>query len=411
MGVGTALMEGYTPEFDATLVTRILDAGGHIIGKTSVENLCKSGSSFTCASGPVKNPYDETRTTGGSSGGSAALVSMGLVDLAVGGDQGGSIRIPAGWCGIVGMKPTHGLVPYTGAMSIDTTLDHLGPMTRTVEDNALLLEVIAGYDGGRDPRQPVGLKVPHYSKQINVNISGKKIGVLKEGFDVCTEPDVVEIVRREVDRLKEAGAEVEEVSLPIHLDGPAIWNAICLQGTYNCMVKGNGTGYFWKGLYPMSMLQAACRGVAARPYDMSIVMKATSLTSEYLNRNYQNIFYAKGQNLNMLLTSEYDRVLEKYDVIVMPTLPYKASKLPKVDATYTELLKVSHSMNLNTSPFDCTGHPALSINAGFSDGLPVGMMIVGRHFDETTVYQVARAYEEIRDKSGLITEGNLNDVV
>ncbi|XP_046329794.1 amidase-like isoform X1 [Haliotis rufescens] len=398
MGVGAALMEGYTPEFDATLVTRILDAGGRIIGKTSVENQCVSGSSFTCASGPVRNPYDETRTTGGSSGGSAALVSKGLVDLAIGGDQGGSIRIPASWCGIVGLKPTYGLVPYTGAMSLETTLDHLGPMTRTVEDNALLLEVIAGYDGGRDPRQPVGLKVPPYSDQVNASISGKKIGVLKEGFDVCTEPDVVEIVRRETDRLKEAGAEVEEVSLPIHRDGPAIWNAICLQGAYNCMVKGNGTGFFWKGFYPISMQEAAYRGFAARPHDMSVVMKTVSLISEYINRNYQNKFYAKGQNLNMMLTSEYDRVLEKYDVIVMPTLPYKASKLPGKDATPAELLKVSLSMIPNTSPFDCTGHPALSINAGFSDGLPVGMMIVGRHFDETTIYQVARAYEKIRDK-------------
>ncbi|XP_046329795.1 amidase-like isoform X2 [Haliotis rufescens] len=325
-------------------------------------------------------------------------VSKGLVDLAIGGDQGGSIRIPASWCGIVGLKPTYGLVPYTGAMSLETTLDHLGPMTRTVEDNALLLEVIAGYDGGRDPRQPVGLKVPPYSDQVNASISGKKIGVLKEGFDVCTEPDVVEIVRRETDRLKEAGAEVEEVSLPIHRDGPAIWNAICLQGAYNCMVKGNGTGFFWKGFYPISMQEAAYRGFAARPHDMSVVMKTVSLISEYINRNYQNKFYAKGQNLNMMLTSEYDRVLEKYDVIVMPTLPYKASKLPGKDATPAELLKVSLSMIPNTSPFDCTGHPALSINAGFSDGLPVGMMIVGRHFDETTIYQVARAYEKIRDK-------------
>ncbi|XP_046339775.1 amidase-like [Haliotis rufescens] len=394
---GSRILEGYTPEYDATVVTRILDAGGHILGKTNCEHLSLSGGSFTCDNGPVRNPHDETRNTGGSSSGSGALVAAGQLDMALGGDQGGSIRIPASWCGIVGLKPTHGLVPYTGAMPIEITMDHLGPMTKTVFDCALMLEVLAGYDDGRDPRQLPHITVPEYTKELESGISGKKIGVLKEGFDVCTEPDVVEIVRREVDRLKKAGAEVEEVSLPTHLDGPAIWNAVILQGAYNCMVKGNGNGLFWKGFYGVSLQEAVSRGLYTRPQDMSGILKSFCLMAEYMDRKYENKFYAQGQNLTMMLTRAYDSVLAKYDVLVMPTLPYKASKIPSSDSTLKEQLEVGLTMITNTCPFDSTGHPALSINAGFSEGLPIGMMIVGRHYDETTILKVARAYEKIRD--------------
>ncbi len=153
---GSSVLEGYVPEIDATVVTRILDAGGTILGKAVCEHLCVSGGSHTSDTGPVRNPYDPTRMTGGSSSGSAALVATGAVDLAIGGDQGGSIRMPSCWCGICGLKPTYGLVPYTGIFPIELTIDHTGPMARTVADVALLLEVIAGPDG-LDPRQHAGL--------------------------------------------------------------------------------------------------------------------------------------------------------------------------------------------------------------------------------------------------------------
>ncbi|XP_067683965.1 amidase-like [Haliotis asinina] len=394
---GSKILEGYTPEFDATAVTRILDAGATIAGKANCEHLCGSASSFTCDAGPVRNPLDETRSTGGSSSGCGALVASGEVDMALGGDQGGSIRMPSSWCGIVGLKPTFGLVPYTGAMPMETTLDHLGPMTKTVADCALLLEVIAGYDDGRDPRQRPNTVVPEYSKLIDAGISGKKIGVLKEGFDVCAEPDVVEIVRREVDRLKEAGAEVEEVSLPIHLDGTIIRTPAMMYGEYKFMIQGNGTGMFWKGFYPLSLREATCRGLQTRPQDLSGDVKMMCLTAEYLDRHYQNKFYAMGQNMTMVLTKAYDQVLEQYDVLVMPTMSCKASKLPLAKARLSDILKAAQRVEKNVAPFNSTGHPALSINAGFSEGLPVGMQIVGRHFDETTVLQVARSYEKIRD--------------
>ena len=177
---GASTLEGYMPDIDATIVTRILDAGGTIVGKAHCEYFCFSGGSHTNASGPVHNPRKMGYSAGGSSSGSAALLGAGEVDMAIGGDQGGSIRIPAAYCGVYGMKPTHGLVPYTGIMPIEITLDHTGPMTRNVADNALLLEVLAGEDG-LDPRQ-YAPKVAPYTKSLDGGVKDLKIGVVKEGF-------------------------------------------------------------------------------------------------------------------------------------------------------------------------------------------------------------------------------------
>src|SRR5881398_2684771 len=217
---GASTLEGYVPDVDATIVTRILDAGGAIMGKVHCEYFCFSGGSHTSAAGPVQNPRKPGYSAGGSSSGSAAVVAAGEVEMAIGGDQGGSIRIPASYCGIYGMKPTHGLVPYTGVMPIELTLDHTGPMTATVADNALLLEVLAGPDG-LDPRQ-VDVKVDEYTKALTGNASRLRIGVVKEGFGHAMSEQVVDaLVRRGAERFKELGAVVEEVSIPMHLLGPA----------------------------------------------------------------------------------------------------------------------------------------------------------------------------------------------
>src|SRR6266487_4417962 len=206
---GTVLLEGYTPDEDATVVERVLDAGATILGKSVCESLCFSGGSHTADSGPVRNPYDPTRSAGGSSSGSAALVAAGEVDLAIGGDQGGSIRMPSCWCGIYGMKPTHGLVPYTGVMPIEATIDHTGPMTATVADNALLLEVVAGPDG-LDPRQ-YSVRVDKYTTGLGRGVAGLRIGVVTEGFGwPSSEPDVDAKVREGAERLRALGATVEE---------------------------------------------------------------------------------------------------------------------------------------------------------------------------------------------------------
>src|SRR5437879_10145882 len=226
---GASTLEGYVPDVDATIVTRILDAGGTIAGKVHCEYFCFSGGSHTSAAGPVRIPRKMGYSAGGSSSGSAAVVAAGEVPMAIGGDQGGSIRIPAAYCGIYGMKPTHGLVPYTGVMPIELTLDHTGPMSATVADNALLLEVLAGPDG-LDPRQ-AGVKVDTYTKALTGGATALRIGVVKEGFGFPTSERVVDtLVRKGAERFKQLGAQVDEVSIRLRLAGPVIWTPIAVEG-------------------------------------------------------------------------------------------------------------------------------------------------------------------------------------
>ncbi|CAH1781243.1 unnamed protein product [Owenia fusiformis] len=371
---GSKTFEGYVPEFDATVVTRILEAGGRIMGKSVCEDLCHSCNGFTAISGPVTNPLDSARTPGGSSSGSAALVAGGIVNLALGGDQGGSIRIPASLCGIVGLKPTHGLVPYSGAVSVDPSFDHLGPITRTVDDCALLLEVLAGYDGF-DPRQKI-TDIPDYTKLIDGGVKGMNIGFVEEGFAVC-ESDVVKVVKETADVWKKAGF--------------AIWTPIFVEGVYMHGFVGANVGN--KGFYPNSMLEHYKKHIKVRPYDLPPTVQSSCLWGEYTKRNYQSKHYGKGHNLNIALTAAYDKALEAHDVIVMPTTPCKAPKLPSADVNIPEVLKETSFMLINTAPFNITGHPAISVNAGFSEGLPIGVMIVGRRNDDVTVLRVAKALE------------------
>src|SRR3954452_9674696 len=224
---GSHTLEGFVPSRDATVVSRLLAAGATITGKAVCEDLCFSGGSHTSCSGPVRNPWDPSRTTGGSSSGSAALVAAGEVDLALGGDQGGSIRMPAAFSGIVGHKPTHGLVPYTGAFPIELTIDHLGPMTRTVADAAAMLDVLAGRDG-LDPRQPADLVPEQYAGALGRDVAGLRVGVVAQGFGIegLSEPGVDETVRAAAGRLRELGIEVVDLVLPWHRNAMAVWAVI-----------------------------------------------------------------------------------------------------------------------------------------------------------------------------------------
>ncbi|MEX2482078.1 MAG: amidase [Gammaproteobacteria bacterium] len=391
---GTAVLEGYVPDVDATVITRILDAGGEIVGKAVCESLCFSGGSHTNATGPVRNPHNPEHTTGGSSAGSAALVAAGEVDMAIGGDQGGSIRMPASWCGIYGLKPTHGLVPYTGAFPIEITLDHLGPMTRTVADCALLLEVIAGPDG-MDPRQGT-TKPERYTRALESDAKGLRIGILAEGFgwEGASESDVDAAVRKAAESFRKLGATVEDVSIPFHRDGIHIWNGIAVEGATAFMVKGNGMGTNWEGWYNTSLLDMFARGRLSQPNDLSETTKLVMLTGQYMEDRYHGHYYAKAQNLGRTLRAHYDDALARYDVLVMPTTPMKATRIPPANCSRDEYVARALEMLPNTAPFDVSGHPALSVPCAKSDGLPVGMMLVGRRFDEATVLRAAHAFEQ-----------------
>jgi amidase len=390
---GAATLEGYVPDVDATVVTRLLDAGATIVGKAVCEYFCFSGGSHTSATGAVHNPHRMGYSAGGSSSGSATLVAAGEVPMAIGGDQGGSIRMPASYCGIYGMKPTHGLVPYTGIMPIELTIDHTGPMTATVEDNALMLEVLAGPDG-LDPRQYGPAEVPSYTSALGRGIRGLKIAVLREGFGWDqSQPESDRVVREAVARLKALGAEVEEVSVPLHRAGLAIWQPIGAEGATMQMMHGNGFGFNWQGLYVNSLIDFHA-GWRNRADELSDTLKNTMLLGQYMVTKHRGRYYAKAQNLVRRLRAAYDAVLADYDLIAMPTLPLTATRLPAADAPIPEILARAFEMLPNTAPFDVTHHPAMSLPCGMVDGLPVGLQLVGRFYDESTIYTAAHAFEQ-----------------
>jgi amidase len=392
---GSNVLEGYVPDVDAIVVTRILDAGGEIVGKAVCESLCFSGGSHTSDTGPVLNPHDPKRSAGGSSSGSAALVVAGECDMAMGGDQGGSIRIPSSYCGAVGHKPTYGLVPYTGVFPIELTLDHTGPIARSAADVALLLEAIAGPDG-LDPRQPAGLRTEAYSKRLTGDARGLKVGIVKEGFGWPeSEPDVDATVRQAAQRLSRAGATVSELSIPLHRDGIHIWNAIAVEGATMLMVAGNSMGTNWKGHYTTSLLDFYGRSRRARANDLSETVKLVILLGQYMQDNYQGRYYAKAQNLARTLRAGYDEALKGVDLLLMPTLPMKATLLPPPDASREDYVARALEMISNTCPFDVTGHPAVTVPAGMSNGLPVGMMLVGRHWEDGMVLRAADAFQKL----------------
>jgi len=392
---GASTLEGYTPDTDATIVTRILDAGGTIVGKAHCEYFCFSGGSHTNATGPVHNPHKMGYSAGGSSSGSAALLAAGEVDMAIGGDQGGSIRMPASYCGVYGMKGTHGLVPYTGVMPIELTLDHTGPMTNNVADNALFLEVLAGADG-LDPRQ-YAPKTAAYTKALGQSVKGLKIGVVKEGFGHAnSEKDVDAKVKKAADLLKKLGAKVEQVSIPMHAVGPAIWTSIAVEGATELMMRGNGMGTNWRGLYTTSLLDAHSAW-KQRADELSDTLKISMMVGHYFIKHYRGHYYAKAQNLSRKLRAAYDASLAEYDLLLMPTLPLKATPLPPPDASRELYIQRAFEMLGNTCPFDATGHPAMSIPCGMGDGLPIGMMLIGKHYDESTIYRAAHAFEQAGD--------------
>jgi len=392
---GASTLQGYTPEIDATVVTRILDAGGTILGKAHCEYYCLSGGSHTNATGPVHNPYRMGYSAGGSSSGSAVLVALGEADMAIGGDQGGSIRMPASFCGIYGMKPTHGLVPYTGIMPIEIYVDHTGPMTATVTDNALLLEVIAGPDG-YDPRQ-FAPKVHPYTQKLGGGAGGLRIGVVKEGFGHPQSEAVVDAkVRQAADLFKRLGATVTDISIPEHLLAGALWLPIGVEGLTQTMMWGDGYGVSRPDLYVTSLMDHQ-RGWRQRANEMSETTKLFTMLGTYINEQYGTRYYGKAMNITRRLTAAYDAALADCDLLLMPTTPMKAQPMPGPGASREEYVGRALDMITNTAPFDISHHPAMAIPCGMADGLPVSVMLAGKHWDEPTIYRAAYAFEQAGD--------------
>ncbi|MDR5886428.1 amidase [Vreelandella janggokensis] len=396
---GADSLQGYVPELDATVATRILDAGGRILGKAHCEYFCVSGGSHTNATGPVRNPRMPTHSAGGSSSGCAALLASGEVDMAIGTDQGGSVRIPAAYSGIYGMKATWGLVPYTGIMPIEMTLDHAGIMSATLSDNAILLEAVAGPDG-LDPRQQATPRFGGYVEALGQSCVGLRIGVVAEGFEhTNSHPGVDATVRHAADLMANLGAVVETVSIPLHSYGHAIWTPIAVEGT-TALLEGYNYGTNWKGLYVPSLMRAQ-RGWREQSQYFPHDVKTCLLAGDYARQTGSGRYYARARNLARSLRGAYDDMLERFDLLLMPTVPLVAPRLPSHDAEPETWVGRALEMNANTAPFDVTGHPALSLPCGVVDGLPVGMMLIGRDYDEATLYRAGYAFEQSHDWQSL----------
>jgi amidase len=390
MSCGSLMLDGYIPDRDATIVTRILDAGGEIVAKLNMDDMAFSGSGDSSAFGPVLNPHSPEHFAGGSSAGSGAALYYDYIDLTIGGDQGGSIRIPSSFCGVVGLKPTHGLVPYTDIIGIDPTIDHIGPMARSAADAALLLDVIADKIPVKTSR---GVVHPEsYTESLDKGVAGLKIGVVRQGFGwEVSEEDVDGAVRRAIDGFAAMGAEVEEVSIPLHRRAARFLTGIT-SGGLAALIANNGMVYHTDGTYNHHLAAAIGQGMESHANDLPPLLKFNLMLGTYLNRKYHGRMYAKAQNLRGILREQYDQPLMRVDVLAMPTTPTKAVKdEPNLDVR-SRMMRGWHVAN-NTAAFDVTGHPAINIPCAKSKGLPVGLMLIGRHFEDATLLRAARAFE------------------
>ena len=328
---GASTLEGYVPDVDATVATRILDAGGTIVGKAHCESFCLSGGSHTSQAGPVHNPYKIGYSAGGSSSGCAALVGAGEIEMAIGGDQGGSIRMPGSFSGCYGMKATHGLVPYTGAMPIEATIDHLGPMTGDGRRQR------AAARSDRRRRRARSAPVQRARRQVHRRARPRRRRHAHRRGDRRLPARLVRArcrcrrCARRPTGCAALGAIVEEVSIPMHLDGLAIWTPIALEGLQAQMMHGNGMGFNWEGLYTTSLLDAHANW-RARANQLSRTLKISMMAGEYFIRQYRGHYYAKAQNLSRLLRKTYDEAFARHELLLMPTTPMKATPIPPQDA-------------------------------------------------------------------------------
>jgi amidase len=383
----------YTPQQDAVVVERILDAGGAIVGKTNLDDFSASGFGDTSVFGPPRNPLKPSHSAGGSSGGSSAAVAAGLVDMALGVDQGGSVRMPAAACGLVGLKATHGLVPSFGVTAMDHTLDCIGPITRSVRDAALLLSVIAGEDW-RDPQWVRGVEVDDYVGGLEDEVAGLRVGVVHESLDPeACQPAVIAGVESVARALRAAGAVVETTSIPLWSSGFAIWLGT-LVGGWPPVLRSGSAGFGHLGLIEVERAHAAGVVRQTQGHLLPATIKLVLLVNTYLDERYQGVPLARAHNQRLMLRRALDQALGEYELLLAPTITRVAIPLPSGRLTPVEAMSRIVSETTLSAPANVTGHPALAVPSGLdAEGLPTSAQLIGPRYGERRVLAAGAAVE------------------
>ncbi|HXE30230.1 MAG TPA: Asp-tRNA(Asn)/Glu-tRNA(Gln) amidotransferase subunit GatA [Terriglobales bacterium] len=385
---GSRILENYIPEYDATVVQRLEAAGALIVGKVNCDEFAMGSTTENSGYGPTRNPRDPNRVPGGSSGGSAAAVAAELCVAALGTDTGGSIRQPASFCGIVGVLPTYGRVSRFGLAAFASSLDHVGPLARSVKDAAHVLQVIAGHDrlDATSSMQPV----PDYVGQLEqLSLRGLRLGVPTEVFDGGLNPAVGDVVRAAIERLRASGATLVDISLPHSQAAIAVYYVLATAEASSNLARYDGIRYGRRA--PADTLSALYR--LSRNQGFGAEVKRRILLGTYvLSAGYYDAYYRKAQQVRRLLAQDFERAFQSVDLICTPTTPTTAFLLGEETAASPV---ERYLADVYTVPADLAGIPAISVPCGDSEGLPVGLQFIAPAFEESRLLQVAHHFEHI----------------
>lgn len=380
------LLGNFEPVHDATVMGKIRASEAVMIGKLNMDEFAMGSSTENSGFFRTRNPWNIDHVPGGSSGGSAAAVAAGEVLFSLGSDTGGSIRQPASYCGVVGLKPTYGRVSRFGLVAFASSLDQIGPITRSVEDNAYLMQVIAGYD--KMDSTSANVEVPDYLASLTGDVQGLKIAVPKEYLAEGVNEDVKNQVLAALKVLEGLGATWEEVSLPHSKYAVATYYLLASSEASANLARFDGVRYGVRSDNGANLIEMYKESRSTGFGDE--VKRRIMLGTFALSSGYYDAYYKKAQQVRTLIKKDFDDVLEKYDVIIGPTAPTTAFKIGEK----TKDPLTMYANDILTIPVNLAGVPAISVPCGLSNGLPVGLQIIGKHFDESTVYRVAHAFEQ-----------------
>ncbi len=383
------MLDNFIAPYDATVVMRLAAAGAVVLGKTNMDEFAMGSSNETSFYGPVRNPWDSQRVPGGSSGGSAAAVAAGLCAAATGTDTGGSIRQPAALTGICGLKPTYGRVSRYGMIAFASSLDQGGPMARSAQDLALLLQAMAGFD----PRDSTSIEreVPDYTAALGVSLQGLRIGLPREYFDAGLDPAVGDAVRAALAELERLGATLVDISLPhTHLSVPAYYVVAPAEASSN-LARYDGVRYGYRCDNPADLQDLYQR---SRSEGFGAEVKRRILIGTYvLSAGYYDAYYLKAQRVRRLIRNDFLEAFGQVDVIAGPTVPGPAFRLGERNNDPVAM----YLSDIYTLAVNLAGLPALSVPCGLVQGLPVGLQLIGRDFDEASLLNVAHRYQQVTD--------------